>query len=99
MAAKRRSRRKASSRRSVRRHGNAASRETLTAPQRACLTYYLWLKTREGRKPKWNHDLRIERAMFDRGFLTRTWVRNEKVERIEPRDTITPEGMVALGVK
>jgi len=97
MAAKRRSSRKASSRRNARRCGNASP--TLTAPQRACLTYYLWLTTRDGKKPKWNFDRRVERAMFDKGFLTRTWVRNEKIERDESRDTVTPDGLAALGVK
>jgi hypothetical protein len=49
----------------------------LTAPQRACLAYYLWLETREGPKPKWSQDTRVTNTLLDRQLLGNVGTRRQ----------------------
>jgi len=68
----------------------------LTAPQRACLAYYLWLETREGPKPKWSQDTRVTNTLLDRQLLTGTWGRDAKLGYDVKKITVTDAGKVAM---
>jgi hypothetical protein len=68
----------------------------LTAPQRACLTYYLWLETREGPKPKWNQGARVQTGLLDKGLLTAAWVHDAKLDYDVKKIAISPAGKAAL---